>query len=289
LGWIHQETKAWEAAWALAVRDEQAGRLSPVWQARLALLHGQRGQFNQAEGLVEAAYAADPNLKDGYGRLGLIKAENTDWAGAVELVRKDQALNRQSPSSAVDESLAQLYGRLALTRKADDKDREWANFEQETEEVVSQAFPYIKLAVSNAVLNHKQIWQCCIPKSASTYLHRILNTLWKQDCCLGTSVPYFRDRMQEPEVYTVFQRIKNSQKPYFSGHLHQKYTTYLHQFFLSKQSELLGGVIVQTRDLKDTIVSIKEHTDRVCLEGQVGPWIVTAPSLWPNRLPTTPT
>ena len=49
-------------------------------------------------------------LKDGYARLGWIKAEEKHWQAAFEVCQKDQELNRISPASKVN--LAQLYGRM---------------------------------------------------------------------------------------------------------------------------------------------------------------------------------
>jgi hypothetical protein len=128
----------------------------------------------------------------------------------------------------------------------------------------------------------KQIWHCATPKSASTYLTLVLRILWQDDCCTGGPVPYWHDRFQEPDLLTLFHRIKASDKPYYSGHLHQRFTTFTHSYFLQAAATSGGGVIVQTRGLLDTIVSLKEHIDRDRLDGrkESGPWFVTVDALW---------
>lgn len=90
------------------------------------------------------------------------------------------------------------------------------------------------------VLDHPQIWQCCTPKSASTYLDKILAVLWADNCCRGAPVPYWNDRYQEPDVLSVRKAIRNTPKPYYSGHHHQRDTSFFDNFFL--KSNNLSGV-----------------------------------------------
>jgi len=140
------------------------------------------------------------------------------------------------------------------------------------------------LPIESTVLKRKQIWQCATPKSASTYLSQILKKLWQENCCFGSPVPYYNDRVQEPDVLAVFRRICTNKKQYYSGHLHQRYTNYFYDFFLRNQVELGGGVIVQSRDLMDTIVSLKDHYEQDFVKKGVfgGPWFVTLNSVWPD-------
>jgi len=135
-----------------------------------------------------------------------------------------------------------------------------------------------------AVLNRFQIWQCATPKSASTYLSAILTDLWSDKFCIGSPIPFAADRYQEPDVYTLYHKIRGSGKPYYSGHLHQRYTSYMRNFFLEKQVGLGGGVIVQTRDVKDTIVSLKDHLDAGIDRGDEGrmAWFAALESWWPG-------
>ena len=99
----------------------------------------------------------------------------------------------------------------------------------------------VEPAIQQDVLSRKQVWQCCTPKSASTFLNRILSALWRQDVCSGPPVPYWRDRMQEPDPISVYRCMSRSIKPYFSGHLHQKFNSYLFERFLKYQQEFRGG------------------------------------------------
>lgn len=136
--------------------------------------------------------------------------------------------------------------------------------------------------VEAKILKHPQIWQCCTPKSASTYLNKILNVLWAEDICRGAPVPYWNDRYQEPDVLSVRTAIRNSSKPYYSGHHHQRYTSFFENYFLKHQKDIGGGVIVQTRPLGDTLVSLKDMLEQNYQEsGEVkGPWVVGLNSEW---------
>jgi hypothetical protein len=53
--------------------------------------------------------------------------------------------------------------------------------------------------------------------------------------------------------------------------------------FLVNQASLGGGVIVQKRDIKDTIASFKDHIDKDFKKnGKIkGPWFVSLQNLWP--------
>lgn len=139
-----------------------------------------------------------------------------------------------------------------------------------------------KLAV--AIRARKQVWHCATPKSASTFLTLILRKLWERDCCHGAPVPYWGDRVQEPDAFTVFQRISTSKKPYYSGHLHQRCNLYMQQTFLEGAAQNGGGAIVQSRDVGDTIISLKEHFDRESKPtgGNLGPWFTSLGDLWPT-------
>ena len=96
-------------------------------------------------------------------------------------------------------------------------------------------------AIQQDVLSRKQVWQCCTPKSASTFLNRILSALWREDVCSGPPVPSWNGRVQEPDPFSVYRWMSRSSKPYFSGHLHQKFNSYLFERFLKYQQEFRGG------------------------------------------------
>jgi tetratricopeptide (TPR) repeat protein len=108
LGWIRAEKKDWNGAFELAARDERLARLSPAWQVNLAQLYGHRGEFEHAVTMIQSAYEADSSLKDGFVRLGWIRAEAKDLEGALELSVIDERERRLSPPWQL--KLAQLYG-----------------------------------------------------------------------------------------------------------------------------------------------------------------------------------
>jgi len=97
LGWINMENRDWVAALQWAERDLATGRVSPGWQVNIAQLYGRTGDPAQAETLITQAYNQNPQLKDGFARLGWINMENRDWVTAHEWLLKDQGLNRLSP------------------------------------------------------------------------------------------------------------------------------------------------------------------------------------------------
>ena len=94
LGWIKAEQKDWEDALELMLRDAECGRLSSSWQISLAELFGRRGEIEYAADLIEEVYSKDPDVKDGYVRLGWIKAEKKDWEGAFSLAVRDEKCGR---------------------------------------------------------------------------------------------------------------------------------------------------------------------------------------------------
>jgi len=75
-------------------RDLKGNRLSPGWQVNLAQVYGRTGEMDRAIKLIEAAYSTDSNLKDGYARLGWIKATVRDWEGAFDLMNRDIKMNQ---------------------------------------------------------------------------------------------------------------------------------------------------------------------------------------------------
>ena len=109
LGWIKAEDKDWSNAHEIMNRDWESKRLSPGWQVNFAQMVGRKGEFSRAMELIDKAYSANPDLKDGYARLGWIKTETQDWSSALDLMNKDSKLDRISPAWKVN--LAQLYGR----------------------------------------------------------------------------------------------------------------------------------------------------------------------------------
>jgi tetratricopeptide (TPR) repeat protein len=96
LGWIKVDAKDWSGALELMKRDLKEKRITPAWKFILAQLFGRSGEWDMASGLLEDAYSADTNLKDGYARLGWIKTEAQDWIGAYEFMAKDRDKGRIS-------------------------------------------------------------------------------------------------------------------------------------------------------------------------------------------------
>lgn len=109
LGWIKTEAKEWFGAAEIMNRDYKEGRLSPGWQVNLAQVYGRTGEMDRAISLIEDAYSINTDLKDGYARLGWIKATVRDWEGAFDLMNRDMEMNRISPVWQVN--LAQMLGR----------------------------------------------------------------------------------------------------------------------------------------------------------------------------------
>ena len=137
--------------------------------------------------------------------------------------------------------------------------------------------------VGRLVLERKQLWLCATPKSASTYINNIISKLMQAEVCMGPPVPFWGDRQQEPDLLSVYLLLKDDARPYFSGHIHQKFTDFFFGNFLKMQSKLGGGAVVQTRDLLDTIVSLKDHVDKsVAKTGIAGPlpWCASLKLVW---------
>ena len=126
-----------------------------------------------------------------------------------------------------------------------------------------------RLATRRAVsrLQHqKQIWLAATPKSASTFLTSLLQELWRGHVVTGASVPAHGTRPQVPDPRDV-RALLVGRRPFFSGHLHMQRTAYFTNAFGLHAG---GGVIVQSRDILDTVVSLKDHIDRAPQQ----PWVL---------------
>lgn len=135
--------------------------------------------------------------------------------------------------------------------------------------------------LKSLVNQRKVIWHCCTPKSASTFLTLILADLWKDQAIKKTPVPWGQERFQEPDLYRVTQILLSTNNFYYSGHMHTAFTDFFHMHFLEcPHSDT--GVIVQTRDLKDTVVSIKDHVENTIARKQKsrGPWFTVDEREW---------
>ena len=110
LGSVRSEAADWQGALALVRRDYYAARISTDWLINLAVLHARVGNDREAAQLVEEAYARSTDARDGFARLGWLKAETKDWSAAFELVERDRVLARLTPAGRVN--LAQIHGQL---------------------------------------------------------------------------------------------------------------------------------------------------------------------------------
>ena len=81
---------------------------------------------------------------------------------------------------------------------------------------------------------------------------------------LKTLVPLHKDRAQVPSLF--MHRINFFKNIYYQR-LHYTNTSYLKNYFLSKNDI----VILQTRDIYDTIISLKDHLSRDN-KSKVNPW-----------------
>lgn len=89
--------------------DSASDRQTPADAYLLALVEAKLGCFADSIPLIESAYAKCPTLRDGFAKVGWIKAEKKDWQGAFELAVRDYAARRSTPAWQVN--VAQLYGR----------------------------------------------------------------------------------------------------------------------------------------------------------------------------------
>lgn len=136
-------------------------------------------------------------------------------------------------------------------------------------------------SLKSLVNQRKVIWHCCTPKSASTFLTLILADLWKDQAFKKTPVPWGQERFQEPDLYRVTQILLSTSSFYYSGHMHTAFTDFFHMHFL-ECPHTDTGVIVQTRDLRDTIVSIKDHVENAITREQKSssPWFTVDEGEW---------
>lgn len=81
----------------------------PGAMLNMGCIIGREGDFKTAEKMIRAAYDKDSNLKDGFARLGWIKADQQDWDGVLHIMQRDLEENRISPGWQIN--LAQMFGR----------------------------------------------------------------------------------------------------------------------------------------------------------------------------------
>jgi len=88
-------------------KDLAAGRLSPEWQANLAIAHAGGGDLFRAIALVDKAYAADPTLENAYSKCAWQRLwPARDYPQLIELMERDAAPNRLSPDWQINLAVA---------------------------------------------------------------------------------------------------------------------------------------------------------------------------------------
>ena len=96
IGGIYREQKDWQTAASWMRRDFEQGRMSPEWQLRYAEVLLEIGKDLQALDLVKKVYANNPELTDGYARLGWSMARSIRWNDCNALMETDYKYKRLS-------------------------------------------------------------------------------------------------------------------------------------------------------------------------------------------------
>lgn len=143
---------------------------------------------------------------------------------------------------------------------------------------VNERLEYIK----EDIRSRKIIWHVCTPKSASTYLMNlcrshleVLNDPVKYRYL--SSVPVHGNRPQVTCPYTLYEGLKLLGKDTIAVTKHQ------HVLATQDLLELLSEnhkVIVQTRTITDTLVSMVDHIDQS--PESRGPWLIRSVDFWKN-------
>ena len=110
LGWLVREANP-EKAQLLFERDAEEGRLTSGFQLNYAVFAAEQGRMAHAVQLVEASYARQPSLKDGFARIAkVIMADRAKFSEVDALYRKDAGQHRLSVD-AMGSYLRALIGR----------------------------------------------------------------------------------------------------------------------------------------------------------------------------------
>lgn len=132
----------------------------------------------------------------------------------------------------------------------------------------------LNLKLIKSKIREREIyWHICTPKSASTFLGKYLNETFSSDSDYKfvSAVPEYLNRHQYVCVYSLWNRLQHieSNVKIITAHQHALPTTDLLSLLSEKHL-----VIVQTRGILDTVVSILDHWKR---ESPSGPWIINLP------------
>jgi len=101
---------------------------------------------------------------------------------------------------------------------------------------------------------NKHVWLVCAPKSGSTWLTRILQDTLKWDSV--KLVPSFGNREQEVDLSPLL--AKGITGNLLTPHLHCRYSEYTHEII----DNLDTKVILQVRDIFDTLISFYDHIEK---------------------------
>lgn len=97
LGGLYRLHAYWAGAYNLMEKDVVAQRITPEWKLRYAEVVAEFRDFGQAERIVAEAYAENPEVQDGYARLGWCHVRRNDWHSAYRYMLLDAADDRLSP------------------------------------------------------------------------------------------------------------------------------------------------------------------------------------------------
>ncbi|MBV1911900.1 MAG: sulfotransferase domain-containing protein [Kangiellaceae bacterium] len=99
----------------------------------------------------------------------------------------------------------------------------------------------------------KHIWLVCAPKSGSTWLTRMLHGMLKWDSV--KLVPSFGNREQELDLSPLL--AKGTKGNLITPHQHCRYSAYTHEVIDALDTK----VILQVRDIFDTVISFYDHIE----------------------------
>ena len=127
--------------------------------------------------------------------------------------------------------------------------------------------------IKNNIKNKTIIWHVCTPKSGSTfYMTYLISNL--DDYKKISVLPYWKDRHQEMSPDILFNEIRKYplSKKFFTERHHSRFNDHIKKY-LSKEHK----VIIQTRNIYKTILSLKDFIDEKL---DYAPWFYLKKKLW---------
>ena len=97
------------------------------------------------------------------------------------------------------------------------------------------------------------IWHFCTPKSASTYLK---NIFINKNFTVLPAVPFYRNRPQVTDINELYKNLtlSNFKDNVFTSHQHSLFDDYISKYISKKHK-----VIIQTRNIYETICSLRDQ------------------------------